>query len=71
MKFDLQWHKGCVVNMRRTAEVLKQNMETAIRAYEEIKVDVEQYEHQIICAINEGKNDFDRDRYKIPVKRNA
>jgi hypothetical protein len=64
MKMPLHWHRSNLVNVRATAESLREEALRATKKADEVAHSADILELQITRAEKEGKDGFDSDRYK-------
>lgn len=64
MKRSIEFHKKCLENSRIYLESEAEEMKRIITRYSEMQRNHEFSEFQLNCAISEGKDGFDSERYK-------
>jgi hypothetical protein len=70
MKMTLKWHEGCLENLTASLDRAAKKLIQAQNDYYGLLRRVSDYRTQIARAIEEGKTDFDRDRFgKKRVKK--
>ena len=70
MKMTLEWHEGCYKNSLLYLERERRSLDRAIKAVEELRIRILEYETQINVARERGLDGFDNERF-LKKKRNA
>jgi cell division protein FtsB len=65
MKFPISWHKECLKNSKISALRYKEQIDELQYRFDRLNEDNLFYEAQIKKAIEQGKIDFDKERFMV------
>lgn len=69
MIFPIAWHEECLKDTQETYEQDRQRIAAEMDSLDERQREILIYQQQIKQAKEEGKANFDRDRFLVPRKR--
>lgn len=70
MKQSIQWHEECLKNLTFTAAKKRQQAEAAMQDALRIEKEVEFLMLQIQVATDQGKDEFDSEKFQVKRKQN-
>lgn len=64
-KMGIDWHKNCLKNVESSLGRMENELQRAKDSYQKLLDDYKFYKYQIAMAESQGKDGFDRDKFKV------
>ena len=65
MKRDIEWHKECLENQKKSLEKYKKDYLNALERFTRLENDITFLQYQITLAEKKGLNAFDHEKFGI------